>query len=163
NPLQELIMKRLLTRLAFALGAAALLSLAGSRACADEPGRLPVGRTDSSPASGAAPAPGSPAPGTPTPGAPVVVAPPPAACVPEACARVCEAPCRKKVCTPETAPRQKVTRCYGETCEDFCVPKCPHPGLPKLHHHDDCDACPAEGQCPSCENCVRQKKFLIVK
>jgi hypothetical protein len=88
----------------------------------------------------------------------------------DACAPACCEPCLKKVCVPEQAVRTIDRRVYGDVCEDFCVPKCPlMPTLPSFHHkHDDCcDACPShgcnEGGCAQCSNCIRTRKFLVVK
>jgi hypothetical protein len=156
-------MKRTLFCAALALGATALLGLAAGRARADQPpAALPKGPAGDAPSVAAPPAPAPAAPA-----APVVVAPAP---VPAACcaAPACEAACTKKVCVGEKATREKTTRVYGDTCEDFCLPKCSLTGGFKLgHHHDDCDAgcdqgCDAGG-CASCGNCVRTRKYLVVR
>jgi hypothetical protein len=180
-------MMRRLTRAAFVLGAAALLSLAGSQARAGDP--APFAPLPSGPAAGV-PTPAALTAGTPAvdaaapaaqpkaampaapaapAAAPVIVAPPAAA---GCCAPACEAPCLKKVCVPEQAVRTIDKRVYGDTCEDFCVPKCSlFGGLMKFggHKHDDCceggcshDSCES-GSCPSCEHHVRTRKYLVVK
>lgn len=163
-------MKCHLISAALAFGAAALLGLAGGGARADGPlASLPQGLPAGAPTPAAVAAPDASAPATPpaaAPGAPAAVpAPPPAACCPSV---PCEEPCFKKVCVPSTDVRKVDKRCYGEVCEDFCVPKCSLTGgLMHLHghKHDDCGACPAEcaAPCASCEHHVRERKYLVVR
>ncbi len=164
-------MKRYLSCAMLALGAAALLGLAAGRARADGPAApLPKGPGGDAPAAAAPAAPAAPAVMAP----PVAGAPLPAACAPAACApEACETPL-KKVCVGEKATREKTRRVYGESCEDFCVPKCSLFGGLSLfgHKHGDCadgscggcadGGCTAEG-CTSCERCVRTRKYLVVK
>jgi hypothetical protein len=163
---------RRLTSTLLALGAAGLLSLAVNPARADDGAPfapLPTGQTLAPPttsttADAAAPtAPAAPA---------RVVAPPTGApLLQEACGASCCEPCLKKVCVPEQAVRTRDRRVYGDTCEDFCVPKCELlGGLSTFGHHkhdDCCDACPAhgcgEGGCAQCSQCIRTRKFLVVK
>jgi hypothetical protein len=171
---KELIaMKRLLSSIIFTFGAAALLGLAAAQVRADGPAPLPKGpEIKGAPAAvpavleapkAAAPVAAPAAPAA-APVGSVIVAPAEAAC----CAPACE-PCLKKVCVGEQATREKVSRVYGEACEDFCVPKCSLTGGLSLgHKHGGCDdgccggGCSDEG-CTSCEHHVRTKKFLVVK
>jgi hypothetical protein len=165
-------MKRSLTSAALAFGAAALLGLAGSHARADGPATpyapLPSGPSAGVPTTAAlaadapAGAPAAPA-ATAAPAAPPVLSAPPAVpCPPPlACAPACEVPL-KKVCQPEPATREVPKRSYGESCEDFCLPKCKFSGLGHLFHHGDCDAGCADGTCHDCE-CPRTRKYLVVK
>jgi hypothetical protein len=109
-------------------------------------------------------APAAQAPAAQAPAAMVILSAPPAdGCVVGAC----EAPCLKKVCIPGTATRTNERRVYGETCEDFCLPKCSLGGGLLGHHKEPCDACPTEGcdggSCGSCEHHVRTRKYLVVK
>jgi hypothetical protein len=166
-------MKRHLLSAAFALGAALLLGLAASHARADgPPTRLPKGPGDQAAPVAAPPAPGAPAQGqVAPPGAPVLVAPPAGACCP---APACCEPCLKKVCVGEKATRTIDKRVYGESCEDFCLPKCPlFSGFGHGHKQHDCGGCCDTGcdagccdtgcdTCTKCEHCVRERKYLVI-
>ncbi len=158
------MMKRLLGPTMIAFGAAALVGLAAGRARADGPAApLPKGPPPAGAVQVAPPA------SAPVVAPPLMSAPPvgAACCV----APACEMPL-KKVCVGEQAVRTIDRRVYGESCEDFCVPKCSlFGGLPKFgHRHDDCGdgcgACPAggcDGGCASCEHHARVRKYLVVK
>ena len=125
---------------------------------------LPKGPAGDAPAAKAAAVPAAAAA---APAAPVVMAPP---LVPAAC---CAAPCEehlKKVCVGETATRPKTTRVYGESCEDFCTPKCSFfGGLLGGHGHKDCGCADggcggcSDGHCTDCEHHARVRKYLVVR
>jgi hypothetical protein len=164
---EELIIMKLSSVL-FAFGAAALLGLAAGARAEGPPAPLPKGPAGDAPAL-AAPAAAAAAPAEaakPLPGSAAVVTAPTAAVPAACCAATCE-PVIKKVCVPYTSVKTVTRRVYGETCEDFCVPKCPLSlGLHKGHGHGDCDACPTEDcqtECAQCEHKVRQRKYLVVK
>jgi hypothetical protein len=88
------------------------------------------------------------------------------------CAAPCCEPPLKKVCVGEQAVRTIDKRVYGESCEDFCVPKCSlFGGMSLGHRHNDCGDCGggcaaggcSEGGCTSCEHHARTRKYLVVK
>ena len=70
------------------------------------------------------------------------------------------------VCVPYTQKKQIEKRCYTDTCEQFCLPKCGSL-FGGLLGHGGCDnncengAC-HEGGCNQCEH-PRTRKYLIVK
>src|SRR5262249_50924345 len=72
----------------------------------------------------------------------------------------CTDGCCRKVCRPTTETKQVTTRCYDDTCEDFCLPRCSLIG--GLFHHRSCCG-DSGGGCASCEHHVRTRKFLIVR
>jgi hypothetical protein len=153
-------MKRILVSALFAVAATTLLGLVAR--ADDKSAPLPKGPGDQ-----AAPKAGAPDAKPPTqgqvapPAAPAVL--PPAACCP---APACCETHLKPVCVGEKATRQVPKRVYGEVCEDFCLPKCSlHGGFGHGHKHDDCGACCDTGcdTCTSCEHCVRQRKYLVVR
>jgi hypothetical protein len=79
--------------------------------------------------------------------------------------------CREGVCVPIMKTKQVEKRCYTDTCEQFCLPRCG--GLFGGHcggcDHGGCDhgacdhvACDKQEACHQCGHvCV--KKYLIVK
>jgi hypothetical protein len=163
-------MMRRLTSTLLALGAVGLLTLAVNPARADDGSPfapLPTGQTIAPPTTPSAT--DAAAPTAPAAPAKLVAPPAPAQVLQEACGASCCEPCLKKVCVPEQAVRTIDRRAYGDTCEDFCVPKCPW--MPSFsgfgHHKDCCDACPAqgcgEGGCAQCSQCIRTRKYLVVR
>jgi hypothetical protein len=66
--------------------------------------------------------------------------------------------CCDKVCQPTVEVKKVPKRCYGELCEDFCLPKC-------SFWHGCCfwhKSCCQDGCCAECEH-PRTKKYLLVK
>ena len=73
------------------------------------------------------------------------------------------------VCVPITQTKKVEKRCYSDTCEQFCLPKCPLFGLFGGHGcggcGHDCDhdgSCHEGGACHQCEH-IRTRKYLVVK
>ena len=90
------------------------------------------------------------------------------ACGTEGCCRHARCP-HDGVCVPTTETKKIEKRVYSDTCEQFCLPKCPlfgffgGYGCGGCGH--DCDhdgSCHEGGACHQCEH-IRTRKYLVVK
>jgi hypothetical protein len=74
----------------------------------------------------------------------------------------CAGGCCHNVCRPTVGTKKVDTRCYGDVCEDFCLPRCPS-CLAWLHGHkcgcSDCGDCAAGLKCEH----LHTHKYLLVK
>ena len=89
------------------------------------------------------------------------------ACGADGCCRHARCP-HGGVCVPTTEIKKIDKRIYSDTCEQFCLPKCPLFGFLGGHGcggcgHDCHDgACHEGGTCHQCEH-IRTRKYLVVK